>query len=167
MWICAGRVCALNTMPVISRIKETSSQWTLSKLDGSFPRWWKSRFKMAISRCLPTTGGLNITTVLSLIVNTSGLSQLHATWCPPSNSIITAGIRCICSYVTSTSDVRKVATLTYLLGRWRCTGLNSLRYRLAWCPRNLRHTWSCSANATLASEDVNAPQPTFSDAGAA
>lgn len=55
----AGRVCA---------------QWTLTKLDVSFPRGWKSRFEIfsAICRCLPTTSGLNITKVLSLIVNTSG-----------------------------------------------------------------------------------------------
>lgn len=36
-----------------------------------------------------------------------------------------------------------------LLGRRRCAGLNRLRYRLTWCPGNLRHPWSFFANANV------------------
>lgn len=79
---------------ILSRIKGTSSQWTRTKLHVSSPRGWKSRLEIfsAISRRVPTTSGPNMTKVLILIVNTSGLSELRATWCPPSRSIIAAGM---------------------------------------------------------------------------
>lgn len=50
---------------------------------------------------------------------------------------------------TGTQNIRHDRRLTDLLGRRRSAGLDGLRDGLARCPGNLRHSWSCAANATL------------------